>query len=294
MSPVAPRDPTPQDETAHPARILRNLVEPIAAAVYFAPEATEEYKALGLNYFEGYFTSRGACLGRAPWTVICAAFAAFKPSAVERAVTQGWDKTTPELVLAARARAAEAQLTRLLGPPDGDLERATAILRDITDGVDRSGRMLFAGLSARPWPGTPMGDFSHAADLAREHRGDGHIAAWIPHVDSCEVTVLTELYSGMQPRTYVFTRGYDNDDVDAAYTRLTDRGLLDADGALTGAGRELRTAIEAQTDRTEREVMERLGDRTDELFALLAPRARAVVNGGGYPADPASLGTGSR
>ena len=36
-----------------PARRMRDLVEPIAAAVYFAPEAQSRYEALGLNYFEG-------------------------------------------------------------------------------------------------------------------------------------------------------------------------------------------------------------------------------------------------
>ena len=55
----------------HPtARRLRDLVEPIAAAVYFAPEAQSRYEALGLNYFEGYFCSRSAGLGAAPWRVL--------------------------------------------------------------------------------------------------------------------------------------------------------------------------------------------------------------------------------
>jgi len=48
------------------ARRLRNLVEPIAAGVYFAPEAQERYEEQGLNYFEGYFCSRGACLDKTP------------------------------------------------------------------------------------------------------------------------------------------------------------------------------------------------------------------------------------
>ena len=88
------------------ARTLRNLTEPIAAGVYFAPEAHEGYTALGLNYFEGYFSSRGACLGAPPWSVVAATFAAFNPSVVEQAITGAWTKTTPAAVLEARERGA--------------------------------------------------------------------------------------------------------------------------------------------------------------------------------------------
>jgi hypothetical protein len=272
------------------ARTLRNVTEPIAAGVYFAPEAIDGYQALGLDYFEGYFCSRSACLGEAPWTVVCAAFAAFKPAAVEAAVTSGWTKTTAAALLEARLAGATAQLERLLGDvaAPADIARATELLYELTDGVDPSGRMLYSGLSALPRPGTPFGDLWHAADLVREHRGDGHIAAWIPHVDSTEVTVLTELFWGIPPRSYVFTRGWTAEEVDAAYDRLHRRGLVDGE-ELTPAGMELRERIEQDTDLANREVVDRLGDRADELFALLGPWARAIVAGGGYPVDPTNL-----
>jgi hypothetical protein len=272
------------------ARRLRNLVEPLAAGVYFAPEAQERYAAEGLDYFEGYFTSRSACLGAAPWTVVTAAFAAFNPAVVRPAVSGGWEKTTPEAMLAARLAGATAQLERLIGPvaAPADVERATEILFDLTDGVDPSGRALYAGLSALPRPTTPLGALWRAADLVREHRGDGHIAAWIPHVDSTEITVLTELAWAIPPRTYVYTRGWSEPEVDAAYDRLGARGLLDADG-LTDAGRELREHIERTTDLAAQPVVDRLGDRAPELFGLLEPWAAAVVAGGGYPVDPSRL-----
>ena len=87
------------------ARKLRNVTEPIAAGVYFAPEAIDGYKELGLDYFEGYFCSRSACLGAAPWSVVCAAFGAFKPATVESAVAAGWTKATPEQLLGKRLAA---------------------------------------------------------------------------------------------------------------------------------------------------------------------------------------------
>jgi Helix-turn-helix family len=271
------------------ARRLRNLVEPIAAGVYFAPEAQQRYEALGLNYFEGYFCSRGACLGKAPWSVITAAFGAFKPAVVERAVTGGWSKTDPEPMLAARRDGATDQLNRLLGEPGPEVKQATEILFSLTDGIDPSGRMLYSGLSVQPVPDTPMGQLWHAADLVREHRGDGHIAAWISRTDSCEITVLTELSWGLQPGAYVFTRGWSTEEVDAARARLQDRGLLDGDGQLTDAGRTFRAEIEHDTDQAEREVIGRLDDRGGELFSLIQPMAKTIVENGGYPVDFSQL-----
>ncbi|HEX6309993.1 MAG TPA: hypothetical protein VF152_00035 [Acidimicrobiia bacterium] len=275
----------------HPtARRLRDLIEPIAAGVYFAPEAIDGYKELGLNYFEGYFCSRGACLGRAPWRVICAAFGVFKPAAVEAAVTGGWSRTGPEPMLAARLAGAEGQLQRLLGDPDPEVERATKILEELTDGLDAAGRMLYSGLSVLPRPESPWGRLWRAADLVREHRGDGHIAAWIAHVDATEISVLTELAWGIPPRSYIYTRGWDEAEVDAACERLRARGLLDDSGtAMTPAGTELRREIERETDRAEREIVGRLGDRHEELFGLLEPWSRAIVDGGGYPVDFSTL-----
>jgi hypothetical protein len=281
---VVDHDP---DLHAH-ARRLRELVEPISAAVYFAPEAQSRYEALGLNYFEGYFCSRSAGLGAAPWTVVSAAFAAFKPAIVERAVTGGWEKTTPAALAAARLDGARDQIVRMAGEHADAFPAAAEILFELTEGLDMSGRLLYAGLAGLPVPGDddPIGRLWRAADLVREHRGDGHIAAWISEVDSTEITVLTELWWGIEPGSYVWTRGWDGDDVAAARARLTDRGLLDGDGALTDEGRALRERVERRTDHAERDVIARLGDRADELFALLTPISAALVGKDGYPPSP--------
>lgn len=277
------------------ARRLRDLVEPLAAAVYFAPEAQQRYEALGLNYFEGYFCSRSASLGAAPWRVVSAAFAAFKPAIVERAVSGGWDKTAPDALLEARLAGARDQYARMIGQLDdataGAMVQAADVLLELTDGIDMSGRALFAGLAGLPVPDPddPFGRLWRAADRVREHRGDGHIAAWISHVDATEITVLTELWWGIEPGSYVWTRGWDGDEVAAARERLADRGLLDADGALTDAGRDLREQIERATDDAERVVLDRLGDRVDALFAQLRPWSRALVGEGGYPATVSAL-----
>ncbi|HET6954378.1 MAG TPA: hypothetical protein VFI47_28695 [Acidimicrobiales bacterium] len=274
--------PTDLHETA---RRVRDLVEPIAAAVYFAPEAQSRYEALGLNYVEGYFCSRSACLGAVPWRVVSATFAAFKPAIVERAVTGGREKATPDVLAQARLDGAREQILRMAGDHDDAFGPAADLLLAATDGVDMSGRPLFSGLAGLPVPGAddPAGRLWRAADMVREHRGDGHIAAWVSHVDSAEITVLTELWWGIEPGSYVWTRGWDGDDVAAARARLTGRGLLDGDGALTDAGRDLREQIERATDHAARPVLDRLGDRAGELFGLLEPVSAALVGEGGYP-----------
>src|SRR5688572_16023452 len=118
------------------ARRLRNAVEPVAAGIYFAPEAHAAYKALG---FEGnslaspdgierpelksYFTSRGACMGHVPGEIVAAAFGCFNPKIVVPSVAAGWQITDRETILEARERSATAMLNRILGEQPEGLER---------------------------------------------------------------------------------------------------------------------------------------------------------------------------
>jgi hypothetical protein len=65
------------------ARRLRNAIEPVAAGVYFAPEAHTEHPAPGFAgsppvspdgiarpEMKSYFTSRSACMGQVPGEVV--------------------------------------------------------------------------------------------------------------------------------------------------------------------------------------------------------------------------------
>jgi hypothetical protein len=271
------------------SRRLRDLVEPIAANVYFAPEAHEAYEALGLTYLPGYFCSRGACMGQVPGEVIVSAFGVFNPAIVIPAVDEGWSRTDAPTILDARRRGATASLLRILGEPDRSVARATELLRKAGDGVTLQGHPLAAGLVSLGWPGDPIGDLWRAADVLREHRGDSHVAAWVSAgVGAVEATLLTELWWRIPQRSYVRTRGWSNEEVEAAMQRLRSDGLVDDDG-FTPAGEELRAAVEEATDRQERGVVEALGDDAEDLFDLLEPWAKAIVASGGYPSDPATL-----
>jgi hypothetical protein len=271
------------------SRRLRELVEPLAANVYFAPEAFAEYETLGLRYLPGYFCSRSACMGAVPGEVVVAAFGVFNPAIVIPSVEKGWSTTTRDALLAARQRGATASLERILaGVPDG-VKRATELLRRAGDAAQTEGHHLYAGLRSLGFPGDPIGDLWRAADLLREHRGDSHVCAWVAHgVDAVEITLLTELFWGLALNSYVATRGWSPDDIAAGIERLESRGLV-AGGAFTDAGRELRAAIEDATDRQEADVVDALGDDAEELFALLEPWAQAVLDAGGYPVDPTKL-----
>jgi hypothetical protein len=66
--------------------------------------------------------------------------------------------------------------------------------------------------------------------------------------------------------------------------RLRSRGWLDADGALTDAGRAGRAEVEARTDTLAEEPWTALGpERTGRLRELLTPMARAINDAGGVP-----------
>ena len=271
------------------SRRLRDLVEPLAANVYFAPEAQEAYKELGLSYIPGYFCSRSACLGAVPGEVVVAAFGVFQPALVLGAVTEGRGKASVEDLLAARQQGATAALARIFeGVPDG-AARATDLLRRGADAATVEGHALHAGLRSLGFPGDAVGDLWRAADLVREHRGDSHNAAWISHdVDAVEITLLTELWWRLPLNSYVRTRGWSEEEIAAGIDRLRRRGLVDDQG-FTPEGESLRASIEEATDRQERSVVEALGDDAEELFDLLEPWATAIVESGGYPADPRRL-----
>jgi hypothetical protein len=276
------------------ARRLRDLLEPFTGQVYFAPECHAAYEKLGFSgspaSLDGvampdgaaYFTSRGSVMGQVPGDVVASAFAVFNPLAVIPAVAQGWTLTDAPTICNARTEGATAQLTRILGDAPDGLERATAILRRLCDVLRPEGRPLYSGVRSQGEPGTPIGDAWWYGDQLREFRGDSHTIAWVSAgFDPIEIGLLTELFWGMPLGSYIRTRAWSSDQIDDAAERLRSRGFVEGD-ALTDAGREAREAVEAHTDRQMAPVVDVLGDDADELFAVLEPWARAVVEGAGY------------
>ncbi|HYZ90927.1 MAG TPA: hypothetical protein VFA34_00870 [Actinomycetota bacterium] len=276
---------TNTDTARRVSRRLRDLCEPIAGSVYFVPEAQEAYGKLGFeNYAQSYFCSRGACLGRPSGEVVTAAFGVFNPAIVVPAVESGWSKTDPESTLGARLEGATAALHRMLG--EADPAPVVGRLRGVMESVDYAGRAIYAGLRSLAFPDDPLGQLWRVCDYVRERRGDGHIAAWVSAgCDAIEIGLLTELHWGLELATYIRTRGWSQDEINDGIRRLESKGYIH-DGAFTDEGREYRRGIEAATDAMEDDVVSRLED-PDELFALMEPFTKAVLEAGGYPVDPA-------
>ena len=279
------------------ARRLRNAVEPMAAGVYFAPEALAAYAALGFAgspaadaggvgrpELTSYFTSRGACMGQVPGEVVAAAFGVFNPKVVAPAVAAGWQITGREAILAAREKGATAMLRRVLGEQPDGLDRVTELLRRGADAAPWAGRPIYSGLRSLGFPGDRLGDMWRAADLLREHRGDSHVISWaVGGAEAVEILLLTEQWWGLPARAYTPSRGWTDADMDAGFERLTGRGLMTAGEQLTDAGRAFREEVEVRTDELERPVLDALGDDLDELLEHLDPWSEAIIAARSYP-----------
>lgn len=286
-----------EDGFRESARRLRNAVEPLAAGVYFAPEALAAYEALGFDKspatdatgvarpeLKSYFTSRGACMGQVPGEVVAVAFGVFNPRIAVPAVTAGWAIASREAILTAREQGATQMLERVLGEKPEGLDRVTELLRRGADAAPWAGRPIYAGLRSLGFPGAPLGDLWRAADLLREHRGDSHVNSWVVGgTDAVEILLLTEQWWGLPPRAYAPTRGWAGPDMDAGFDRLRQRGLMTADEQLTDAGRAFREEVEVRTDELERPIVEALGDELDELLDRLEPWSEAIIDAGSYP-----------
>ena len=276
------------------ARRLAGALEPFAGQVYFSPECHTNYERLGFSASPGdangvalpdgpaYFTSRGSVMGQVAGEVVAAAFAVFNPAIVVPLVDVGWSMTDAATICAARRDGATAQLVRILGEEPDGLDRVIALLEQATEGLRPEGRPLFAGLVSNGRPGNPMGDAWHLADQLREYRGDSHTASWIvAGIDATEIGLLTELFWGLPMRSYVRSRAWSNDELDAAEARLVDRGWL-ADGAFTDAGRAAREQVELVTDLQCRPIVENLGDGYDELVGILEGWGATIRDAKGY------------
>jgi hypothetical protein len=269
------------DRLAEVTRRLRARADGILAAAWFMPEATAGHPGIDLAPGATSIASRAACLGAIRGDAAAALLAPINPTGVVGALDAAWEVTTPAALLDARLDAATAHLAEVIGPEPEGIERAIELLVPVALAGPTEGHPVYAGLRSLGLPGSPLGDLWRACDLVRERRGDSHRNAWVSAgVDPVEINVLTELWRGVPVGSVATNQmGWSQADCDEAIARLTDAGLV-SDGEITSAGRELRDAIEAATDRQESVPAGVLGSDAEELFALLGPWARDVVTSG--------------
>jgi hypothetical protein len=267
----------------HPqAKIHRmfELVEPIAT-VTFSTGPDEAFRTLGMrNYWDGYFAGRAAPLGRAPAGVVHAVFYNFADGEVARHIPWVWGKTTPEEAIAVRERSSTAALRQMIGQVADSprLVRVADLATRAAVSAPTEGRALYAGLRALDVPEEPVARLWHAATLLREHRGDGHNAALVAHgIGGTEAHVLMSLSLGMRAEEFGRTQHLPEAQLASVVDGLRRRGLVDAAGSFTAAGRAIRERIEALTDELAAPAYDALTpDELDELVAGLEPIAAAV------------------
>jgi hypothetical protein len=267
-------------------RRLFELVEPVAVVTYMAEEPTEAVMALGLrNVWDAYFAGRAAPLGRdVPPEVVHALFYNFAAGEVARHLPRVWDTVSPEAANAARQQGSVAALRRILGDlADGPgVVRAGDLAIKAGTSARPEGRALYAAVRTLPVPTEPLARLWHGANLLREHRGDGHVAALVTvGIGGTEAHVLHALSEGMPAERFGRVSHLPPAQLAAVVDGMRARGLVGADGWLTTAGRAAKERVEALTDELAAPAYDALEPaELDRLVDDLTPLAAVLVAAG--------------
>jgi hypothetical protein len=138
---------------------------------------------------------------------------------------------------------------------------------------------MYAGLRALPVPVEPLARLWHSANMLREHRGDGHIAALVSErIGGTEAHVLSALDMVIYPaESFGRIHHLPETRLTEVMVGLRDRGLLDAAGRFTDAGRATKGRVESLTDALAEGPYEGLEPlELDELIAGLEPISRLL------------------
>ena len=267
------------------ARVIWHRLESLNAVAYFCRECREGPARAGLQgFWMGYFACRARPMGPVGPGVVETTFFNFHPDRVRRAIPDVWTIIEPADLLGVRSDAAAAALRRLIGD-DAVVRLAQGCLPLLHEAIGEAtaaGRPLFATNRDVGLPDDPAAALWQAATTLREHRGDGHVALLTAvGLDGCEVHVLFAASEGAPADLYQQSRGWSEDDWQAATERLAARDLLAPDGTLANRGRALREHIEQRTDELAIEPYLGLGDdRVQQLLRVLGPAAEAVAASG--------------
>lgn len=273
--------------TTSTARRMHELLEPICLVTYLAEESGEELAALGhRTYWDGYFASRAAPLGRVPAQVVHAAFYSFAEGEAARHIPSAWETVPPEVSFAAWERGSAASVRRILGEElagSRGLARAADLITQAAAAAPTEGRVIYAGWRTLAVPSDPVTRLWHSATMLREHRGDGHVAALLAAgVGGAEAHVLSALEQGIHPpESFGRLHHLPKRRLAEVMAGLRDRGLVDANSRFTDAGRETKRRIEALTDELAAPPYEALpAAELAELVAGLEPVSARMVAAG--------------
>jgi len=259
--------------------------------IYFAPDATEAYRGVGLADEQAYFASRSAPMGAVGPGVVTATFFNFRPELVAAAVPSAWDVAAPETIQQARLDAAGAVLHRVVDDVDpADFDAATieglnATAEAMCAGVGYEGRPLAAANRDVPIPDDPLVALWQRITVLREWRGDAHVAVLTAApLDAVEALALHVGTGEIPEQTMRGTRGWTDDEWAAGRSRLEERGLVTADGTLTDAGTAYRNDLEDRTDICCAPMVDAVGeDAVHEFLDGLTPLRKGLMASGVFP-----------
>lgn len=286
-------------------RTLSSRLNSLHSATYFSEAMGREYAKHGIEAgLPANMAARSAPLGRVNPGVVTATFYNYSPSFVASIVPAVWDTVSPETMVQARFDGVAVFLHEIYGAREdiallddaaGDL--ATS-LSPVLDAMDFSGRALAAAnfdVMKKHQPNTSFEALWDVATVAREFRGDGHVASLVatgmPGIDALLLDVATG--ASFKPRAAQRTRGYSDEEWTTAQARLAESELITVETdergfdlpVITEAGRDLKAQVEELTDGTVAAAWSALDD---EQIAALVPPSRTLIKvlaqSGAFPA----------
>ena len=279
-------------DEASPARRLRDAFEPLAMHAVWSPLVHDRMAERGLDFFGTYVWGRACVLGEPSGAVVAAAFAAFEPGMIAGVYEQARATLNRDDAWSITVGSTAESLASVIGHGDAAVASIADRLAGIVDGLDRTGRPLFAGVASMGWSEDPHGTLFQACLALREHRGDAHVASYIgAGFGPVEMNVLTELWLGYPIGEYSGSRAWPERTTAAALDGLRERGLLDGD-EITAAGRAVRRSIEDTTDAMEQAVIDGLGHDLDAVIGQLGEWSQQCVDAGTFPPDPRKRAAG--
>ena len=137
---------------------------------------------------------------------------------------------------------------------------------------------MYAALRTLAVPDEPLPRLWHAANLLREYRGDGHVAALVgAGIGGIESHVLHALSEGTPAEKFGRIHHLPRALLAAVIDGMRERGLIDASGWLSDEGRQTKAQIESLTDDLATPAYDVLEpSELDQLIAALEPLAAAL------------------
>lgn len=263
-----------------PARRLRDAFEPIAMHNFAPPHILERAGVPGLDRLAAYLWGRAAPMGEPSAEVVVEAFGMFEPSLISSGGERGRAAVRRDVLLRAQEEAISVSLGEVLA--GADIPPVVAILRRGIDAADSTSRPLLAGLRSLAWPSDPAARLWRACNMLREHRGNSHLAASIVGgLDLSQMNILTETGLGGPLGPCTRTHGWSEGQVADAVEDLERRGHI-ADGAITGAGRQLRDEIGRNTDAMQGRIISAIGTDLDWVTSRLQEWSATCISAGTF------------